>query len=499
MATKERWLANHAVTELWSGWDEHAIAWTMVPQWSFFQQVEDQQGKRIHVHYYGNSMSKEGDVWVDAQDVGPVGKPARLIEPEWPHPSPPATEPVHVNPNYHPPTAPAIPDDHIPHLAAAARAAQVDVGILAATAACESGFAGRAYREERQLAYVRWRRTLTDTLDRFPDGSLGPTQVLRSNFLAHGIDNDDDAYAPSHNYRVAAMIIRSNFAAFPDDHWKAVAAYNVGQYGAKIGRVPAGGYTDRILNWAKEYAQLFQHELQQPNAANAGVPRTNEAASPKDDPALGISETMIHYGMSLLGTPYVFGGKYIARDKGIDCSGFVCDVLEHCGVHLGNRDYLSAEAIRGMTRSIDRSEARAGDLIFFERTYDTPGASHIGFLVDPGSMLNARERGGVQKNGLQDAYLEQHFLAVGRLPHFDNQPGPNPTAPPNAPTPPPESIVPEPPTATTCSFCGKDRTEVHTLVGAHSDERIAICDGCIKLYADLLGPGVPHTLGRASF
>src|SRR6266487_1036878 len=126
MNTSERWLANHAVTELWSGWDEHAIAWTMVPQWSVFQQLDNQQGKRIHVHYFGNKTSEVGDVWVNAQDGGPIGKPSRTVEPEWFHPSPPRTEDVHLNPTYHPPTAPAIPPDHIPHLVAAARSAQVD-------------------------------------------------------------------------------------------------------------------------------------------------------------------------------------------------------------------------------------------------------------------------------------------------------------------------------------------------------------------------------------
>src|SRR4051794_31459852 len=84
MSEQERWLANHAVTELWSGWDDKAIAWTLVPQWSVFQQVGPQQGPRIQIHYYGNSFAEEGDVWVDAEDVGPIGKPDRVVEPEWP-------------------------------------------------------------------------------------------------------------------------------------------------------------------------------------------------------------------------------------------------------------------------------------------------------------------------------------------------------------------------------------------------------------------------------
>jgi cell wall-associated NlpC family hydrolase len=490
MPNQERWLANHAVTELWSGWDEHAIPWTMVPQWSVFQQVADQQGKRIHVHYYGNSTSKEGDVWVDAQDVGPIGRPPHTTEPEWPHPSPPETEVVNINPTYHPPTAPAIPPNHIPILAAAAHAAGVDVSILAATAARESGFGDRAYREEPALACVRWRRTPTDTYGRFPDGSLGPCQILRSNFLGNAIDNDEDAYALDHNYRIAALIIRSNFAYFPNDRWKAVAAYNVGKGGAQMGRIPAGGYVDTILRWAEEYANIFQPQLQS-NGSPSGVAPAPAPSTSNPAPASDVAQLMIQYGLQLLGTPYVFGGKYIARDKGIDCSGFVCEVLEHCGIHLGNRDYLSAEAIRQMTHPVDRGQGQAGDLIFFEGTYDTPGASHIGFLVDSSDMLNARERGGVQKNTLNDAYLQQHFLALGRLPQMAQVS--IPVQPPMSvtPPPPPEEVVGEITGPTTCTFCGRGRSEVDHLVGAPGNPNVAICDRCVKLYADLNDQNVP--------
>ena len=47
------------------------------------------------------------------------------------------------------------------------------------------------------------------------DGSIGPTQVLRSNFIAHGIDNDQQAYDLTNNYRLSASIIRSNIDYFP--------------------------------------------------------------------------------------------------------------------------------------------------------------------------------------------------------------------------------------------------------------------------------------------
>lgn len=76
MPDGERWLANHRVTALWSGPDERAIAFTEVPRFSYFKQLAPQQHPRIFVHYFGNSVSQEGDVWVDAEDLGPInGRP----------------------------------------------------------------------------------------------------------------------------------------------------------------------------------------------------------------------------------------------------------------------------------------------------------------------------------------------------------------------------------------------------------------------------------------
>jgi cell wall-associated NlpC family hydrolase len=456
----------------------------MIPQWSVLQQLNDQQGKRIQVHYFGNSTSEAGDVWVDAQDVGPIGKPPHTNEPEWPHPSPPATEPVHISSTYHPPTAPEIPADHIPFLVAAARSAQVDVGILAGTAARESGFDARAYREEPGLKYVRWRHSGDKALDRFPDGSLGPCQILRSNFLGYGIDNDADGFSPEHNYRTAALIIRDNFVAFPDDHWKAVAAYNVGQYGAKLGRIPAGGYVDTIFRWAEEYRKLFQPDL----APSTGGTTGNVPPNPSQEASIG--QTLVQYGMTLLGTPYVFGGKYIPRDKGIDCSGFVCEVFAHCGIDLGNRDYLSAEAIRQTTRSIQEAEAITGDLIFFKNTYDTPGASHIGIWIADGKIIDAHGTH-VQLTDTRSQYWQEHLLALGRLPYFDQLPPSPPVPAPISHPEPPDSILHQAPEADACSFCGKASSEVQRLISSAGDTATAICDECIKLYADLIGHSLP--------
>jgi hypothetical protein len=82
MAVEQRWLANHRVTKLWSSPNADAIAFTEVPQFSYFLQLAPQEGSRIFVHYFGNSVSQEGDVFVDAIDLGPIDARPDRPEPE---------------------------------------------------------------------------------------------------------------------------------------------------------------------------------------------------------------------------------------------------------------------------------------------------------------------------------------------------------------------------------------------------------------------------------
>ena len=56
----------------------------------------------------------------------------------------------------------------------------------------------------------------------------------------------------------------------------------------------------------------------------------------------------------------------------------------------------NAERLRQACDVIALAHARRGDLIFFERTYDTAGASHVGIVYDPlmHTMLDDHQRPG---------------------------------------------------------------------------------------------------------
>src|SRR5262249_31314350 len=133
-----------------------------------------------------------------------------------------------------------------------------------------------------------------------------------------------------------------------------------------LGRVPAGNYVETIQRWADEYRRIFERpsDARPASGVATGAPAPAGADAPGADATAqggGLIGRLIEYGYTLIGTPYVFGAKYKQISKGIDCSGYVCEVLEHCGLRLGDRNYLSAEAIRQKTQPIAEQDVRPGD------------------------------------------------------------------------------------------------------------------------------------------
>ena len=110
-----------------------------------------------------------------------------------------------------------------------------------------------------------------------------------------------------------------------------------------------------------------------------------------------------------LGRPYVFGGS--KPETSFDCSGFVSWVLNHSGWDVGR---LSAEGLRRICTRIAPTEAKPGDLIFFEKTYNTSGASHVGIVVGDGMMIHCGDP--IQYTSYNTSYWQSHFLQFGRLP-----------------------------------------------------------------------------------
>ena len=118
---------------------------------------------------------------------------------------------------------------------------------------------------------------------------------------------------------------------------------------------------------------------------------------------------MLEEAEKYLGTPYVWGGS--TPETGFDCSGYVCWVLNQSGWDVGR---TTANGLWQQSTKISEQEAKPGDLVFFEGTYDTPGASHVGIYVGDGMMISAGDP--IKYSNIHSSYWDGHLLGFGRIP-----------------------------------------------------------------------------------
>ena len=119
---------------------------------------------------------------------------------------------------------------------------------------------------------------------------------------------------------------------------------------------------------------------------------------------------MITEAEKYLGYPYVWGGS--SPSTSFDCSGFVSWVINHCG-NGWNVGRQTANGLMGKCDIIPKSEAKPGDLIFFQKTYNTSGASHVGIYVGNGMMIHCGSP--ISYASIETSYWRQHYYCIGRI------------------------------------------------------------------------------------
>ena len=119
---------------------------------------------------------------------------------------------------------------------------------------------------------------------------------------------------------------------------------------------------------------------------------------------------MITEAEKYLGYPYVWGGS--SPSTSFDCSGFVSWVINHCG-NGWNVGRQTANGLMGKCDIIPKSEAKPGDLIFFQKTYNTSGASHVGIYVGNGMMIHCGNP--IFYASIETNYWRQHYYCMGRI------------------------------------------------------------------------------------
>lgn len=145
-----------------------------------------------------------------------------------------------------------------------------------------------------------------------------------------------------------------------------------------------------------------------------GIPVDNAGSAGYEIPEEALSDEqfarMIREAEKYLGMAYVWGGA--SPEAGFDCSGFVSWVINNSGNgwDVGRQ---TAEGLRERCAAVSPSEARPGDLVFFQGTYNTSGASHVGIYVGNGMMIHAGNP--VKYSNINTPYWQGHLLSYGRI------------------------------------------------------------------------------------
>jgi cell wall-associated NlpC family hydrolase len=111
--------------------------------------------------------------------------------------------------------------------------------------------------------------------------------------------------------------------------------------------------------------------------------------------------------LNFRGVPYRNGGS---DPSGFDCSGFTQFVFAQLGLALPRevRDQYRAG------RSINRSDAGPGDLIFFTTT--SRGPSHVGILIGGDSFVHAPSSTGVVRvEQISSRYWRERVVGARRI------------------------------------------------------------------------------------
>ena len=164
--------------------------------------------------------------------------------------------------------------------------------------------------------------------------------------------------------------------------------------------------------------EIFQDTLGgRPYLFNGGLPPggsdgSGEAGIDYQVPAEALTDSefaaIYKEAQKYVGTPYVWGGS--TPKTGFDCSGYVCWVYNQNGYNVGR---TTAEGLWQKSQHIREAEAKPGDLVFFEGTYDTPGKSHVGIYLGNGMMLSAGDP--IKYANIHSSYWQKHLAGFGRL------------------------------------------------------------------------------------
>ena len=106
---------------------------------------------------------------------------------------------------------------------------------------------------------------------------------------------------------------------------------------------------------------------------------------------------------------YIYGSEDVENGTS-DCSGFTQYVFKKNGINLPR----VADDQSRIGKEVSRSELQAGDLVFFQGTYNTAGASHVGIYIGNNKFIDCGSTG-VRVSDLNNSYWSEHYYKATRV------------------------------------------------------------------------------------
>lgn len=113
-----------------------------------------------------------------------------------------------------------------------------------------------------------------------------------------------------------------------------------------------------------------------------------------------------------IGQPYVSGGESRA-EGGFDCSGLTTYAWEQAGASGIPR--TSVGQYQWATR-INKSDLRAGDLVFYSSSGSGGTVSHVALYSGDGTIIHAHKPGTALSEDTFEGYWAGHLVGYGRVP-----------------------------------------------------------------------------------
>lgn len=133
------------------------------------------------------------------------------------------------------------------------------------------------------------------------------------------------------------------------------------------------------------------------------------AVSQDYKPTDGRVRTMLNSALTLLGTPYRWGGT--SPESGFDCSGLVSYVVRHAmGVEMPR---VSRDQARQGEPVAEKAQLEEGDLVVFGKR---GRVDHIGIYVGEGRFVHAPSSGkDVMVSSLETGYWSNKYMEGRRI------------------------------------------------------------------------------------